>query len=165
MFAATQGVLPNGQLNNKRGTLVGLTFGRNKTSMPVDNFSTDRQPDAGSFVDTSRVEPLKDVEYSIEVSFVESDAVIFDPDLADVDFRVGAVQFRLPGMNVPTADLDMGRLVGQVKFERVSNEVLQELTHLERIGLNGGQTADLDASTGLIDFDFEIGHHLAGNGR
>ena len=63
----------------------------------------------------------------------------------------------------PAMDFHHRRLVDAVELQRVADQVLQQLPHLQRIGLDGGQVADLDPAAGLLDLHFQVGDHLAGD--
>ena len=67
-----------------------------------------------------------------------------------------------PWTNSPS-HLDHRRLLDAVELQPVGDQVLQQLPHLQRIGLDGGQMADLDPPAGLLDLHLQIGDDLAGD--
>ncbi len=50
-----------------------------------------------------------------------------------------------------------------MEFQSVGDQVLQQLPHLQGIGLNRGQMAHFDPSAGLLDLHFQVGEDLAGD--
>jgi len=48
-----------------------------------------------------------------------------------------------------------------VKLQRIADQVLQQLAHLQRVGLKRGEFSDLHLPAALLDTRFQIAHHLA----
>ena len=63
-----------------------------------------------------------------------------------------------------TVDADHRGHVRPIVFERVADQVLHELTELQRVGLHTGQVAHDDAPLHLLDASLQVRHHLTGNG-
>ena len=57
-------------------------------------------------------------------------------------------------------DLDVRRFALAVELQRVADEILNQLPHLERVGVDRRQRADFDAGTGLLDAHFQIRENL-----
>ena len=58
-------------------------------------------------------------------------------------------------------DRDDRRHVVALKLQRVAGEVLQQLPHLQRIGVDDRQRADVDVAAGLVRAHLEIVRHFA----
>ena len=52
-----------------------------------------------------------------------------------------------------------------MELQGVADQVLQQLPHLQRIGLDRGQLAHLDPPAGLLDLHLQVGNHFAGHLR
>ena len=120
--------------------------------MPVHDLAADGQADTGAFILAAAMQPLEDLENAFAVFFVETDAVVFDDDLPDVG---AAVLLR----EEFAVKLHHGRLARFLKFQRIANQVLQQLRHLAAIAPDQRQRRNIDASAGSLDADFQVGHH------
>ena len=57
-------------------------------------------------------------------------------------------------------DAHQRRDAGPVELQRVAGEVLQQLAHLQRIGVDGRQLADVDRPADVVQPYFEVVRHL-----
>ena len=129
--------------------------------MTIGDLAADRQAYAGPFVCAAPVQPLEKNEDAVEILFIETDAVVLDDDLAK---RLGlAVAGGLCGRRFENlaADFDDGWFAFLVELEGVADEILKQLTHLQRIGVNGRQLAQFHLSASLLHPHFQVGQNLA----
>jgi hypothetical protein len=98
------------------------------------------------------VQTFKDTEDTAEVLLLEPYAVVFDKDpphsivgTACARWLVSATSQQL------TPNLYDARPVSAPELDCVTDEVLQQLTHLEGIGLDDGQIANLDACAACLN--------------
>src|SRR5262245_43326175 len=138
-MAALQLHLFGRQGHNEARALARHTVGRDAAAVPLDNLLTDRKADPVAVVLAAAVEPLENREQARDVLLFEADAIVLDRDLA------------VASLGDAAAHLDHGRHAGTVELERVADEVLQELAHLDRIGVQRGKRSDLDPRPELLD--------------
>ncbi len=131
--------------------------------MAIRNFPAHRQPDPRAFVFGAAVEPLKDDENLVGELLLEADAVVAHRDLADALARLRAGDRNLRELDDAPGNLYQRAFAGLVKFERVADEVLKELPHLQRIGVDRRQRAHFDLRALVFDRHFEIGQHFREN--
>src|ERR1051325_3432331 len=105
--------------------------------MTLDYFATDRQSNARSFIFSPSVQSLEHGEDTISVLRFEPDAVVADGQLTTA-IAVGA-----PCMQDARLDLHHRPDVRSVELQRVPEEILQQLPHLQRVGLDDRQLADV----------------------
>ncbi len=104
------------------------------------------------------MQTLKHAENSLPVPLFEADAVVFDDDAA---LFLGDRPPLSPPRDELARHLDQRRLVDAVKFQAVGNQILQQLPHLQRVGLDRRKMIDLDAAAHPFDLGLEIACHLA----
>jgi hypothetical protein len=90
--------------------------------MPFNDPLADRQADARSFVLRAAVEPLKNQEYPFEVLRLNAYAVI--------DYAY------LPSPPLARGAHGYFGFAGTMEFNGVADEVLQQLRHLRRVGID-----------------------------
>src|SRR5260221_579844 len=135
------------QNNGEPGTDTRRARRADRTAVALGDFATDCQADARSVVFSAAVEPLEHREYAIGVLVIEADAV------------VGHSDRHLAGRHA-AGDLDDRRHVLAVELESVGGEVLQELAHLQRVGVDRRELADDDAAIHLMRAHLQIMRHL-----
>src|SRR6188474_445402 len=64
-----------------------------------------------------------------------------------------------------TMQADRGSLARLLKLERVRDQILKELPHLQGVRVDHGQIADIDSGALLFNGDFEIAKHIVDNLR
>src|SRR5690606_28859209 len=122
------------EMEGKGGALAGRGVGADVAAVPLDDFLADREPDPGA----RRLagEPAEDLEDAVRIVRVEADAVVAHPDL--------------PRCAVPLrAELDARGRVAR-GLDRVDEQVLEKLHHLDAVGPDLGQRAALDPSAALL---------------
>src|SRR5207237_5522690 len=105
--------------------------------------------DSRSFVTSPSMQAFEHRENALGVLLVEADAVVGDDDA-----RTRAVVHL-------ARDLDARRHALAVELQRVASEVLQELAHLQRIGVDRWELADGDLAAGLVRAVLEVVRDLA----
>jgi len=98
------------------------------------------------------MEPFKHRENFVGVLLIEADSVVHDDDLRPLVIDV-------------SRDPNPRRDAGLVKFDGVGEEVLQELPHLQRIGLDRRQLAGDDLRRGVVNAQLEIVDDFGGDAR
>src|SRR5205823_13460008 len=137
------------QCNDERRALARRAARRDLSSVTFRYFATDCQSDPRSLVTSASVQAFKHRENALGILLVEADAVVGDDDA-----RARAV--------VQLArDLDARRHALAMELQRVAGEVLQELAHLQRIGVDRRELADGDLAAGLVRAELEIVRDLA----
>jgi len=144
------------ECHDEGGTLAGLAVGGDFAAVMESDFADDGEAHAGAFVFVTGVETLEDVKNAVQIFFVEADAIVADGDFQE--FAAGVFDDFAGG------DFDDRGLVGAAEFEGVADEVLQQLAHLEAVGLQDGQVGDFDAALNLFDAAFEVFEDFAGDG-
>ena len=99
------------------------------------------------------MQALKNGENAVEVFLLETDAVVFDDDLANLiavadRLHFGALERKTAaghGGRV-RVNSDMRFFVRALELQGVADEILHELAHLHRIGVDDRQIADFDIS-------------------
>src|SRR5947209_17048592 len=74
--------LAAGQEDDECGALPRGAAGRDRSAMPLDNLAADCQPHPGTLVFPPAVQALEGGEDSVQVLFIETDAVVLHGDLA-----------------------------------------------------------------------------------
>src|SRR2546421_211872 len=97
--------------------------------MALRYFTANRQADASSLEFVAAMQALEHLEDPIEIDFVEADAVVGEHELALRGGAVDAFGF----------DRHERSDVRFVELEAVAEEVLKQLAHLHRIGIDGRQ--------------------------
>src|SRR5688572_15271250 len=136
IVARTFSLLMNRKRHDERASLTRPAPRGDLPAVSLRYFATNRESDAGSFEFSPAVEALEHREDAIGVLFIEADSVVGDHD---------------PGASVVrfSADLHARRGLRAIKLQRVRREVLQELAHLQRIGVDRRELADDQLATGL----------------
>src|SRR4051794_665608 len=112
--------------------------------MAVGNAPAYGQPDTGPFKFVPAMQPLENSKDLFGVLLFETNSVILDPQFAKlIGGRRLAPAAEIALKNLRT-DFDDRLRVRRLKLERVANEILQQLPHLKRICVYGGQIADFD---------------------
>src|SRR5277367_66238 len=102
--------------------------------MPLGDLAADSQADSGPFVFGSAVQSLEHGEDPVQVFLIKTDAVVFNHQLEHaVPSLLGTGRIR--------EHPHPRRLSLLVELKSVSDEILQELTDLHRVSVNGGQIA------------------------
>src|SRR5256885_915266 len=139
----------DGQSDNKGRAFGQFADSTDGPSVPVGDSAADGQSDSGAFELAASMETLKNSKDFLGVFFLESNSVVLDGQFAEFIDRVGfAAAAKIPLENLGV-DFDNGLGVGRLELQSVPNEILQKLTHLERVCLDGGEGAA---------FDFGFGH-------
>ena len=129
--------------------------------MTLDDAAADGQPHASAIIRASPMQPLERGKDTVEILLVETDAVVAHFQAA---YRLGHVAIARGLLLQMPDEFDHRRHVRLVEFERVADKVLQELVHLRRVGLDGGQVADRDAPVGLFDLHLQIREDVGHDG-
>ena len=117
------------QRHDESRALVGPTVCINLAIMALDDLAAGRQADAGAFVLAAAVQALEDREDLVLVLVVEADAVVGNREAAEVADGATARD----NLSINAHD----RLAaGLAELQRVANQVLQQLAHLRRIGID-----------------------------
>src|ERR1051326_1926408 len=143
-------LMTHGQSHDEDRALARGAPRRDLSSVTFRYFATDCQADAGALVNSASVQALEHRENAVGVLFLEADAVVADDDVH-------------AAVAVLAADLDARRHALAVELQRVADEVLQELAHLQRIGGDRWQRADLDLAAGVVRAELEVVRDLAGD--
>jgi hypothetical protein len=102
------------------------------------------------------VQPLKDLEDAVEVDLLEADAVV---PHADLTHRGVAVYL---AVEHPGLDADPRRFAGFVELQPVADEVLQQLPHLQRVGLHGRhRLIPFYGAASLLEPAVQVADHVA----
>src|SRR3954469_2622249 len=136
-----------GKIDQEGGAAPGLAPGRDLPAVALDDLAADRESHAGALVSPTFVQPLEELEDPIHVLLIESDSVVGDREVHET---VGRRRF----------EPHHRRLLRFAKLERVADQVLQELSHLQRVGLDGRQHPDLDPATHVRDARLEVADDL-----
>src|SRR5262245_38166254 len=105
--------------------------------MPLDDLAADGQAYARALVLGPAVQALEDIEDPVAKLVVEPNPVVLYGDPTDRE-RIGlSVRASRELGERTTPDLDHGGPIGGVEFQGVADEVLQQLTDLGRVGLQG----------------------------
>src|SRR6185369_14580199 len=115
--------LPQRQGHGERRSLAGLAPRLDGSAVTFRYSATNCQSDSGSFVLASAVEALEHRENALRVLLVEADAVVVDRDAAAAVADGGV-------------DAHQRRHSGTMELQRVAGEVLQQLPHLQRVGVD-----------------------------
>jgi hypothetical protein len=131
--------------------------------MVFHNLPRNRQPHTSPFVILTRVKTLKNLEDSVQILFVKTDAIIaygqFNHRLSDT--RIEFIRlFEKPGFH-----LHDRLLVFLVKFQPVANQILQELPHVQRFSVDDREFANLHFAADLFDSGFKVGQDFVGDFR
>src|SRR5690349_6156142 len=113
-----------------------------------DYLSTNCQADTGAFILGPAVKPLKDRKDLVRVFFVKADAVVLDRYLESA--------VSVPQWAFFSFDLDEKRDVLSPEFQCVADEVLDQLTHLQRVRLEQRQVTCFDQRACLLDLYFQV---------
>src|SRR5690606_36897573 len=136
--------------DDKGGPFSRLAPDIDGASMPEHDAAADGEPDSGSLVILRGMQALEGHEDALGILLIESDSVVGHFDLAEGATFACATRTRL------RRHVHNGRGVGPVELERVSDKVLEELPHLERVCCNGGQLIDLHRSVHVLNANFEV---------
>ena len=127
--------------------------------MALHDTPHDGQADAGAFIDVARVQALERGKNALGVTALEADAV------------VGYAQFPARGargvgiFDPGGGDVDVAGAVGGAEFQRIGQQVLQQLAHLGRVGLDHRQRIHLDRGLRLGDARLQVVHDGAQGAR
>src|SRR6266545_545408 len=124
------------QSDNECGALSRRASGRDAAPVTIGDLAANGQADAGPLVGAATVQPLEKNEDAVEIFLVETNAVILDHDLAKLFRRSLGGGFSGGLRKNPAADFDDGRFAFLMKFERIADQVLEQLAHLQRVGVN-----------------------------
>ena len=102
------------------------------------------------------MQPLERGKYTIGVFLIKTHAVVLDLETTDV--AVPCARGKARRCHVP-ADSDRRRAFRLPKFDRVSDQVLKKLPHLQRICFKLGKLLNDHFRINLFDRDFKIGEH------
>ena len=106
--------------------------------------AADCQSHAASFVLASPVQPLERPENPVQVFLVEPDPVIPNHDVAPVRILLSAIQ------------RDLRRHPRFSELERVSDQVLQKLPHLQVVRHDAGHRLELESGVLLGDSRLQV---------
>ena len=122
--------------STQRPGAAGGASGGNRAAVPLGNSTANGQSHAGSLVHFAGMEALEDVEDSLPILLIESDAVVPHRNLTlfAAGPPAGPTLSTLP--HKPPLDLDHRGLVHSAKFQGVADKILEELAHLQGIGLD-----------------------------
>ncbi len=124
--------------------------------MALGNFTANRQANAVSFILSTPMQSLEDGEETVGVFFVKTDAIVLHGELVEATSQRVSPWV----MGVAVKELPMNLYYRwtpwQVVFKGVSNNVLEQLTHLQWIGIKGRQLSNFNTSTRLLDAHFQI---------
>src|SRR5215203_2855617 len=137
-----------GKGQHESRALPGRALRADGAAVPFDDLVADRQADTCALILRSAVQPVKRQEDALGVLAVEADAVVLDVD------------FGLPGRAAQGIHLHDGRLAWSVEFERVADEVLEDLTHLHGVALDPRELADRHAPTRGLNAHLEIAERV-----
>src|ERR1051325_108074 len=136
--------------DGERRALARRTPRRDLSPVTFRYFATDCQADAGTFVNSSSVQPFEHRENALGVLLLEADAVVTDDDA-----RAAIVAL--------AAHFDARRHALAMELQGVADEVLQELAHLQRIGVDRRQRPDGDLAAGVVRAELAVVRHFAGD--
>src|SRR5712692_2003003 len=122
----------NGQCDDKGCSLIRCTPCGDFPSVTFDDLPTDCQAHARPLIFPALMQPLKGLENPLEVFFIETDAIVFHPDLTELQVEPVLLHPVLFILQESPPDLYNGGLPVSVEFERIPDEVLQQLTHLHQ---------------------------------
>src|ERR1044071_1519621 len=140
----------NRESHDERRAFARRTPRRDLSPVTFRYFATDCQANAGTFVNSASVEALEHRENALGVLLLEADAVVTDDDA-----RAAVVAL--------AAHFDARRHALAVELQRIADEVLQELAHLQRIGVDRRQRADDDLAAGVVRAELEVVRDFAGD--
>ena len=129
------------QRKAKFGALSRDGFNPDSTAIGLDYPLTNSESDACPRIRIS-VESLEDAEHLLRVFKWDSEAIILDREQPNPIAALGS-------------DFNRRRILSSV-FDCVSDEVLKQLNHPDRIRLNHGQVAPADRCPVFIDRDVEV---------
>src|SRR5579875_3542139 len=104
----------------------------NRSVVARNNLAHNGQANPGPLVLSLPVQPLKNCKDTVQIFLIESDAIVFYTNCAELPF-LGWVFACFAG-NLGR-DSHVWRNVGLVKLQRVPDQILKDLAHLERVGL------------------------------
>ena len=119
----------------------GSDFEPDASTVALDDFLDDGEPDAVALVLPALVQPPEHLKDAVSILLVDTDAVVLNPELALAIALFGA-------------DTDQ-RLAVAMKFDRVADDVLKHLTELRLVGANRGEFAPHNLGAALVDGGFE----------
>ena len=136
--------------------------GINLAAMPFGNLPTYRQSYASALEYVARMESLEDVEDAITMLFVEPNSVILHHNSTAI--VASRMSRSLVAFGQQSAfHFDDWRLLDTAELQSVADQVLQQLPHLQRIGLDCGQPSYFYPRSEFFDLGLEVGNHLASN--
>lgn len=147
--------------HNKSGALAGPAVGCQRPAVALDNLAAHGQPDAGPLVNVMPVKALKRHENSVQVFLVEPDAVVLYGDATPGAAGGSPTVLRLLDVEELCPNGDNRGGVGFVELDRISDQILQELSHLGRVGVEGRQVAAAHVGSRLFDQHLRVGQHFA----
>jgi hypothetical protein len=93
--------------------------------VPLDDLLADRQPEPSAAVLSLGVQPLEDHEDALRILWLDTNAVVANAEEPFISLTLGR-------------DVD-ARRVGAPVFQRVADQVLEELPQLDRVAAHGRQ--------------------------
>ena len=149
------------QADEERGPLAGGAGRHDAAPVPFSDPPANRQAHAGSFVLASIVQALKRLEEAVAILLIEANPVILHANLAPAASRGRSCGPGAGGRHKAGLDEDHRRFSSAVELQAIADQVLQQLPHLQRIGVNARQLRDVHAALGLPDALVQIGDDLA----
>src|SRR4051812_3309979 len=123
--------------------LAGRRLDPDAPAVALDHLAADGEADAGAGVLAHRVQALEHHEDALEVLRLDADAVVADDDVVFIGFFA-------PG------DVDPGH-ARSPELERVADQVLEELRHLQLVGRHAGQRVPGHGGARLLDRRAQVG--------
>ena len=136
------------QAEEEGGAFVQAAFGPGLPAVAGDDLVDDGEADAGAFEFALAVEALEDTEEPADEALVEAESVVTDVDDPADRF-------------LARADLDLGDIAGSAEFERVANEVNEQVPQECRIAVHGRERLDAPLDLATEGFGREIVLRLA----
>src|SRR3989338_1236112 len=141
------------QEHREHAAFARPALGLDRAAATQHDLFADRQAHAAALELAGAVEPLERLEDPLGVGLLEPDAVVLE---ADLDAAV---------LETAARDADERRLRLIAEFDRVRDQVLEKLGHVDAVGLQRRQLADLDARACLVNAYLEVGQHVPGDLR
>ena len=143
------------QGDNETRAHAGRTFRSDAPPVPLYNSFTHRQTDAGSFVLTRPVQPLKEPKNFLRGTLGKTDPIVLHRNLAELPMLLTQGQD-----HTLTRNQNPRRYFRSPVFKGVDDKILKELPDLERIRLDPAQRSDLNLALVFLDHQFEIAQNL-----
>lgn len=150
-FATRSPTAVERQCERKRRASPGCAVGDNRATVALDNLPANRQADASTFVFLSSVQALKDLENALAILGFEPDAIVAHDDFGHVAAATAGNRHH-------------GRCIGVSKLERITNQIQEQLPHLQRCREDRRETANFDSPTGLMESQLQVGQDIFDGG-